>query len=185
MGRLLVLSMVDETPLPVPLDRRQVIANKYMEIEEVQFKSGNETFWMITKNGPPIVVVVPFLDPDTILLIKQYRYVWGKWSWEVPAGHQDSKETKEQAALRELEEESGYHASSLTLRSSYLMSSISSQPFYSFQASNLTPTKQDLDEGEQISVHPTHVLQIREMLKQGEFIHAPTIIALQDMLLKD
>ena len=175
--------MVDESSLPVELDRRQVIANKFLEIEEVQFKSEKETFWMITKNGPPIVVVVPFLDDETILLIKQYRYVWGKWSWEVPAGHQDPNETKEQAALRELEEETGYHAGNLSLSYSYLSSSISSQPFYSFQAHSLTPTEQNLDKGEHITVHPTPIKEVRNMLMKKQFIHGPTIIAIQDMLL--
>jgi hypothetical protein len=59
------------------------------------------------------------------------------------------------------------------------------QLFFSFQASNLTPTSQNLDEGEQISVHPTSIQKIQEMLERGEFIHAPTILAIQDMLLKE
>jgi ADP-ribose pyrophosphatase len=179
-----VFFVVDESLLPAIADRRQVISNKFMEIEEVRIKSEKDDFWMITTNGPPIVVVVPFLDDETILLIKQYRYVWGKWSWEVPAGHQDLNETKEQAAMRELEEETGYQAKDLTLKSSYFSSSVSNQPFYSFQAQSLTPTKQNLDEGEHITVHPTPIKKVKEMFVNGQFIHGPTIIAIQHVLLE-
>ncbi|DAZ97347.1 TPA: hypothetical protein N0F65_010781 [Lagenidium giganteum] len=60
------------------------------------------------------VVVFPFLtsaeaDPR-VILIRQYRPPVGKWVLELPAGLIDPDETPEQAATRELLEETGYHA---------------------------------------------------------------------------
>ncbi|MCR4641593.1 MAG: NUDIX hydrolase [Lachnospiraceae bacterium] len=47
-------------------------------------------------------------DPERIVLIRQYRYPLGDWIWELPAGLIDPGETPEQAAVRELREETGY-----------------------------------------------------------------------------
>lgn len=45
--------------------------------------------------------------PDHIIMIKQYRYPLGRKIMELPAGLIDSGETPEEAAVRELKEETG------------------------------------------------------------------------------
>src|SRR6266540_126928 len=54
--------------------------------------------------------VLPFLDPDTVVLVRQYRYVAGRHTWEMPTGGVAPGEPIEDAAQRELAEESGYRA---------------------------------------------------------------------------
>lgn len=46
-------------------------------------------------------------DPDKIVLIRQYRYPVNRWLYELPAGLIDEGETAEQAAAREMKEETG------------------------------------------------------------------------------
>jgi len=175
--------MADNPSVPVPISQRRVIANKYLAIDEVKYTFRNETFQVITKTGPPVVSIVPFLDDDTLLLIKQYRFVWGVWSWELPAGHQDPTETLEEGAHRELEEETGFDARVLAYKYQYFLSAISPQPFHLFHARELTPTQQHLDHEELITVCPTSLAKAREMLESRAFFHAPSIIALQDLFL--
>ncbi|HET6764122.1 MAG TPA: NUDIX hydrolase [Longimicrobiaceae bacterium] len=45
-----------------------------------------------------------------VLLIRQYRFTVDEWVWAIPSGGVDSGETPMQAAMRELEEETGYRA---------------------------------------------------------------------------
>ena len=52
------------------------------------------------------VAIIPVMD-GAIGLQQMFRHVVGDWLWELPRGFIDTGERPEQAALRELEEESG------------------------------------------------------------------------------
>lgn len=55
------------------------------------------------------VVIYPILkdDPDKIVMIRQYRYPLDEYLYELPAGLIDAGETPEEAAVREMKEETG------------------------------------------------------------------------------
>ena len=55
------------------------------------------------------VVIYPVLkdDPDKIVMIRQYRYPLDEYLYELPAGLIDAGETPEEAAVREMKEETG------------------------------------------------------------------------------
>src|SRR5437870_3374944 len=40
----------------------------------------------------PIVVIVPVTDDGQVYLVRQWRYPWGRNSWEIPAGHAEADE---------------------------------------------------------------------------------------------
>jgi 8-oxo-dGTP pyrophosphatase MutT (NUDIX family) len=61
----------------------------------------------------PAVCVVPVGDDGRILLIEHYRFITDTTGWEVPAGRIDEGEPREEAAARELREETGYVAKRL------------------------------------------------------------------------
>jgi len=68
---------------------------------------------------PEAAAVVPFLSDREILLVRQYRYALGRETLEIPAGKLDPSEKPEECAGRELLEETGYEAGSLTLLYTY------------------------------------------------------------------
>jgi len=57
---------------------------------------------------PQAVAVLPFMDEESVLLIKQFRASLNDYIIEVPAGIVDRYETPEETAKRELAEETGY-----------------------------------------------------------------------------
>lgn len=59
---------------------------------------------------PGAVVIVPFLDADTLLLEHQFRYPLQRHFLELPAGKIEPAEPPAQTAQRELLEETGYVA---------------------------------------------------------------------------
>ena len=54
-----------------------------------------------------LVYAVDADDPSRILLIHQYRYPVGRYLYELPAGLIEEGETPEEAAIREIREETG------------------------------------------------------------------------------
>lgn len=63
---------------------------------------------------PGSTLVIPVLDQDTFILIKQYRYLNNKISIEFPCGGVLEGLEREANALKELREETGYKADTLT-----------------------------------------------------------------------
>lgn len=59
---------------------------------------------------PQAVCVVPILRDGRFLLLRQWRYTLQKQMWEVPAGRMHPGESIEEAAARELREETGHVA---------------------------------------------------------------------------
>lgn len=62
------------------------------------------------KNKAEGIVIYPIFkdSPGKIVLIKQYRYPLGDYLYELPAGLIDSGENADEAAVREMREETGY-----------------------------------------------------------------------------
>ena len=59
---------------------------------------------------PGSVVVLPVLPDGRIVMIRQYRHAARQYLWELVAGRIDHGENVEQAAARELIEETGFRA---------------------------------------------------------------------------
>jgi ADP-ribose pyrophosphatase len=129
---------------------------------------------------PDAAVVVPVLADGSIVLIGQYRYPHGKTHWEVPAGRMLSGEPAEEAALREVREETGYKPGKLVkLPGFYAANGITAHYAHAFAALDCVKVgEQSLDPCEQISVHTFTRVDVEKLLDAGRFQDAFTAISL-------
>jgi ADP-ribose pyrophosphatase len=167
-----------ETPWKM-LSTRAVYYNKWLSLREdvVELPDGRTTIYGVVTCGQ-CVGVLPFVDPQTVLLIKQYRYVAGRVTWEMPTGGMHAGETMEAAAQRELGEEIGYRAGRLTPVCTYHTSkSVVDETAHLFIGQDLVKATLPPDDTEFIEVRPFPFTEALGMVLSGEIVDGMTIIA--------
>lgn len=80
-------------------------------VDEVEYPSGNRAIREVVHCSGG-AVVVPILDDGRVILVRQHRYPFRDYIVELPAGKRDGDEDPLVCAKRELEEETGYGATS-------------------------------------------------------------------------
>ena len=128
---------------------------------------------------PGAVVILPLLDDGHVVLLRNYRHAVGQTLWEVPAGTLEPPEPPEEAAVRELIEETGYRAKTWRKLSEFYPSpGILSERMHLFVAQELTPGEMALEPGEQIVPHVVPWAQAIEWAKDGTIQDAKSLVAL-------
>jgi len=128
---------------------------------------------------PGAAGIVPMMDKEHIILIKQYRHALGEHIWEIPAGTRDPDETVLSCAKRELIEETGYSA-----KKWIELSEITPVPGYSderiqlFLAADMQAAQQNLDQDEILNVHRVNFDEALNMIQRGEIRDSKTISGL-------
>ncbi len=150
-------------------------------VDQVEYPSGNKGVREIAHH-PGGAVTVPMFDDGRVLLVKQLRYPFGKHIYELPAGKLGVGEDPKAAAARELEEETGYTASSFEhLTSIYTTPGFCDEQLHIFLAAGLSesPRGHKREEGEfSMTVQPMLLSDALEMVESGEIKDAKTIIGL-------
>ena len=148
-----------------------------MREDMVELPDGHTTVYGVVECSE-CVGVLPFLDPDTVLLVGQYRYVAKGFFWEMPTGGQDAGETRLQAAQRELAEEAGYEAGRLVeLVDFHTSKSILREVAHLYLAEDLRPAPRRPDHTEFIERRAFPFAEVLAMVARGEIKDAMTIIA--------
>ena len=128
---------------------------------------------------PGASAVVPFLQPDRVLLLHQYRLAAGGPIWEIPAGKRDPGEDPQTCAQRELTEETGYRGARWTALGRILTApGFTDEIIHLFRADDLTPGPHSREPSELIELHEFSLAEAFAMIARGEIIDAKTIVAL-------
>jgi ADP-ribose pyrophosphatase len=154
------------------------VGNQYAWLDKVKVDWGGrieDTFRVGMPNG---VFNLPILDNGNVLLVHQYRVLGRGWIYEIPGGIIDQTESEEVAAIRELEEETGYRAQQVEKLCSYHPFATSLVEFHIYVARKLTKTQQHLDSGEaELTPHEVTPTQLYEMVLDGTITDGKTILA--------
>ncbi len=128
---------------------------------------------------PGAVAVLPFLDENTILLIRNRRYAIAQVLLELPAGTLEKGESPINCAGRELQEETGYLAGRLKLIGTFFTSpGIMTEKMYCYAAFNLKQTEASPEAGEEIELQPTALADAIDMIRTGQIVDGKTIAVL-------
>jgi len=124
------------------------------------------------------VMIIPITQDNKIILTKQYRYLTGKNSIEIPGGGMKTRNSKNEAK-KELEEETGYKAKNWKkVGEFYPFNGIASEKCHAYIAKDLIKTKQNLDDTEFIEVLKKPIKQVYEMIEKNEIKDGMTLAAL-------
>ncbi len=163
--------------------RQDLIAqSRIFRIEELDLEFANgekRTYERLLGGSRGSVLVVPMLDDDTVLLIREYSTGSDDYQLGLPKGRIEKGEDPLQAADREIREEVGYGSNNLQLlRTVSVVPSYIQHQTHVILARNLFPDLQQGDEPEPIEVVPWKLSNWQELLAQPDLTEARSIAAL-------
>ena len=167
---------------PVIHHRRQVARSRLFRIEalDITFSNGVEVqYERLVPEGRGAVIIVPFQDPETVLLIREYAAGTERYELALPKGKMETGEHPEQAANREMAEEIGFTAQKLTH-----LTDLSVAPGYMRHATHLvlaeglSPAQAEGDEPEPLEVVPWRMDRLLELGLGADCTEARSLAAL-------
>ncbi len=151
-----------------------------VEALDLEFSNGVKTqYERIASRGPGAVLIVPVLNDDTILLIREYAGGTDRYELALPKGKVEPNEDIMDAANREIMEEVGYESAKLTL-----LKKLSLAPGYMghithiILAEDLSEHREPGDEPEEIEVVPWKLSEMDKLLEREDFNEGRSVAAL-------
>lgn len=148
--------------------------------DSMRLPDGKIEHWDYVEHRKGAAAVLAVLDDGRLLMVHQYRNALNRFTVEIPAGARDSvKEPTSECAARELEEETGYRCDNLE----FLLSLKTTVAFCNelvdvYVARNLIPSKQKLDEAEDIEIKAYTLEELCERIYKGEIQDGKTVAAI-------
>lgn len=130
------------------------------------------------------VCVLAVTPEGKMILVKQYRKAIERTIYEIPAGKLElgEEDTLEDAALRELEEETGYTSDKLILLADFYSAiGFCNERIRLYLADNLIKVEnpRPMDEDEVIELHEVTLEEALNLVATGDICDAKTIMAIQ------
>lgn len=173
---------MDETRDPwTVLSRATAYENPWIRVNhhEVINPAGGPGIYGIVHFKNHAIGIVPIDESGNVLLVGQYRFALGCYSWEIPEGGGPIALPILESAQRELREECGLVAGSwLEILGMDLSNSVTDERGTAFLAWDLNMATAQPDETEQLQVVRVPFWQAIERAKRGEIRDALSIIAL-------
>ena len=152
-----------------------------LRVDDVLLENGRRATREVIEH-PGAAGIVAFDEDGKLLMVRQYRYPLGEELLELPAGKIDMGETPMECAARELQEETGYKAQSLTLLGKvYPAAAYDGETVYLYYAQGLKRCNQQLDEDEFLTVEHVDFEQAVQMVMRNEIPDSKTQIGILKM----
>jgi len=164
---------------PEILATRSIYDGKIFDVVESEIRHDDVQYKREIVIHKGSAVIIPVFADGTVALVRQYRYAAEKFLLEVPAGTLNKNEDPQLGAERELEEEIGVRAGKVEkLTEFYVSPGFLTEKMHLFLATDLTPTKQNLEVDEILTVERLSFSDAFALIRRGEIEDAKTIIGL-------
>ena len=174
--------MKQEKILPRITNRKPVAKSRLFAIEQIDLTFSNgatREYERMMGGGRGAVMVIPMLDDETILLIREYCAGTHSYELGFPKGLIDLGENSKQAANREMQEEIGYGANNFTfLHQVSIAPAILNSQMDIYLAKDLYESRLEGDEPEPLEVVKWKLSDYQALLAREEFNEARNIAAL-------
>ncbi|MBB6677676.1 NUDIX hydrolase [Cohnella lubricantis] len=160
------------------LETKQIFQGRVIsvQVDTVRLPNGGTSTREIVRH-PGAVAVLALLE-GRLLVVEQYRKPLERMQVEIPAGKLEPGEDPQEAALRELEEETGYKARSIRhLRSFSTSPGFAEEVIHLYAADDLEPTEVHLDEDEFLTCEAITLEQAERFMEEGKIFDAKTVLA--------
>ncbi|MCS6873403.1 MAG: NUDIX hydrolase [Pyrinomonadaceae bacterium] len=166
---------------------KQVADCKVFKVFERVVKSDDKQIEVYVVENPDWVNVIALTENNNLVLIEQFRYGLEEVILELPGGLIDQGEQPEQAARRELLEETGFSAEKwFLLGVSNPNPAIQNNKIYHFLAVNARKTENPrFDENEYVKTKLIPFEKVLKLIQEGKITHSLVIAAIYFFITSD
>ncbi len=149
-----------------------------LRVDSIREASGASYDRVVVEYGVA-VVLVPIGADGRLLMVRQYRHPAGRWLLELPAGGVDERDASpEDAALRELREETGHRGTLTRIGGLFLAPGYSDEYQHIYEARELVEDPLAADEDEDLVLERVSLDDALRFVDAGEICDAKSIAAL-------
>ena len=164
----------------IPADT--VAKSGMMKLEQLQLRFSNgveRDYQRMMRGARGAVMMVPLLDADTVLLIREYAAGTERYELVLPKGRIDKGEEILEAANREMMEEVGMGANKLTQINMFTLApTFMGHETHVVLAEDLYEKRLEGDEPEELEVIPWKLSALHELVSREDCCEGRTIAAL-------
>ena len=159
------------------IDSKTTKCGRFTIVTDQVEKNGNQGIYDYIRI-PSGVSVLPILPNNHVLLQKEYRHPVHSWQYELPSGLIDEGETPDEAAVREVREETGYEVDELIpLGKLHPSFGATDETIYLYAARLGEMTGKDLDPLEEIETDTVSIDTFKKMIADGTICHGGALAA--------
>jgi len=151
-------------------------------VDEVLLPDGKTSHRECVRHSGGAAVL--FVSGGKVALVKQFRYLYGKCLYEIPAGKIERGEDALLSAQRELREETGYKANVTHFMDIYPTPGYTDEIIHIYLATEGEQVGARLDEGEFLNCEFFPISDVLAMIERGEITDAKTVAAIYKYMYK-
>jgi ADP-ribose diphosphatase len=168
--------------LPIIHTRREKDPGKLFKVEilDLEFSNGEKrSYERLCTHGLGAVIVVPMIDDDTVMLVREYAAGLHHYELGLVKGRLDAGESILEGAQRELKEEAGYGAHKLVeLTALSLAPAYMTHVTHVVLARDLYPEKLKGDEPEELEIVRWPITRLHDLVQRPDCTEGRSIAAL-------